>query len=322
MALKDPKILIGAAALAAWLFSSNAKASSKGLSSNSAGTNGSLGGGDEGQAAGPNGCKPGLINKDGICIKPSTDNNSGKGNQDSNSNTGTGGYSPSASSLTISNKCDNFTFGDKTGNAWWLKNKPVAQQWIKNGYDNPIQIAYGMLKKNKEACFKDFPDYFDDPNVESGEPEFQLLKWIRKYPKIWELIWWLRTKIDDAFFLGRQTVTIDPKTFKYTYGKEFKFDILWDESLMNLSSILLNLEMNSPGILLNNEKETNMYGLINSNVATYLYHILFPNIDFNILMSRYNKGILDDDPIWSKMWDYTSDQDALEYDFDTQNYNN
>lgn len=319
MALKDPKILIGAGVLAAWLLSSSAKASTSSKGNGTGSASGNNGNGsntpsEEGEAAGPAGCKPGLIIKDGICVKPPNGQNN-QGNQDQ------GGIT--ASSLTISSKCDSFTFGDKTGNAWWTKNEKTAQQWVTNGYNNPLQIAYGMIKKNKEVCFKDFPD-FDDQTVEQGELEFQLLNWIKKYPKIWELIWWLRNKIDNKFFLGRQTVTIDPKTYIYTYGKNYDFDILWDESLMSLAGVLLAIELENPGALF---KDYNMFvgyeQNTDANVATYLYHILFPNIDINTLISRYKKGQIND-LFYDKLWDYVSSmQSELEdYNFDPGDYGN
>lgn len=322
MALKDPKILIGAGVLAAFLFSSSAKASS----SKNNGTGGANGNsnlpnpnelGDEGDAAGPSGCKPGLIIQNGICIKPSQ-GNSGGNNQSGNQS---GGGTATAASLTISSKCDNFTFGDKTGAAWWAKNQKTAQQWVTNGYDNAIQIAYGMLKKNKEACFKDFPD-FDQP-WDPGEAEFALLNWIKEYPKIWELIWWLRNKIDEKFFLGRQTITVNPKTFIYTYGKEYNFDDLWVNTLESLAAVLSAIELENPAGILKSQFKLNDKSYESNdilNITTYLYSILFPNVPKEVIASRYDKGQIND-KVFDKIWDYVSNlDDSLDFPFDPADY--
>src|SRR5574338_1043303 len=174
------KSLIPVVALAAGaailLASGNASASTK---SNTNTNNQGKEPGDEGMPAGPNGCKPGLIEKNGVCSLPGVgdDGEGGKNNQG-----GGGGYTPTASSLTISSKCDNFTFGDKTGEAYWNKWKSTAQTWISKGWTNPLQIAYKMLKgKNTQVCFKDFPDFDEYQNKPAGQAEYALIEWLRTY---------------------------------------------------------------------------------------------------------------------------------------------
>lgn len=298
--------LAGAAAVLLTSGSASAK-----TSKTSTGTNGgSLG--DEGMPAGPDGCKAGLVEKNGVCVLPSVNDDVNKDDKNQG-----GDYTPSPSSLTISLKCDKFTFGDKTGEAWWNNHGyNTAKTYIPKGYDNPLHIAYKMLIKNKEACFKEFPDFDKYMNKPAGSGEYALISWIREYPKIWELIWWLRNKIDMTFFQGETTTTIDPKTWKISYGKDFEFEVMWDSGIRQIAEILIYLEEQNPGILLNNKKETQDLGLETSNATTYLYWILFPNIDFATLIARYKKNQLSNDEFWSNLWDHIADIDVLDLEFD------
>lgn len=305
--MKDPKILIGAGVLAALLFSSKAKAST--TTSKKADNLTPEPDGELGEPPGPGGkCKDGLILKDGICQLPSVnddnDDNQSGSNNGSDSSGGSGSKSPS--SLVISSKCDNFTFGDGTGESWWKNNgQKVAKQWTSQGWDNSLRISYGMLLKNKEACFKDFP--LEEKFDEKWQYYYELVNWIREYPKIWELTWFVRNKIDETFFEGKTTVVIDPKTMKLKYGKSFDNDLWIADIVTPFAGLLLTVEQDKPGFLLDNAKDGDDFEQLADNVTTYIYSILFPNLDIKVVKSRYDKGILQKDPIWKEIRSHFSE---------------
>lgn len=312
--MADPKILIAGVAALAYLLSGKKASASTSTKTN---TNTPKEektpeqDGDLGELPGPNGCKPGyVLGKDGKCQLPDVE-------KDPNAQGG-GTYSGKPSDLIISSKCDKFTFGDGTGEAWWKdKGYKAAKAWVDAKWDDSLYIAVSMLRKNKEVCFKDFPDFNINTNLPEdqqpapGELEFQLINWIRKYPKIWQLVWFVRNKIEMTFFEGKQSVLIDPKTLKYTFGKKFDLDLLWDNGLVIFGDVLLTLEEENPGILLNN-KNANKWP--ESNTATFLYYMLFPNLDFKGLLSRHNNETLFADSFWNELFDKVSElEGGLEF---------
>lgn len=298
--MKDPKILIIAGGLAALLFSTKAKASTstnKKLDNLTPEPDGELG-----EPPGPGGkCKTGFILKDGICQLPSVDDDQDDPKDGNQSGNGSGsGGSKSPSSLVISAKCDNFTFGDGTGESWWKNiGEKTAKQWTSQGWEDSLRISYGMLQKSKPVCFTSFP--FEEKFDEKWQYYYELVNWIRKYPKIWELVWFVRNKIDEKFFEGKTTVVIDPKTMKIRYGKEFDNDLWIADVVTPFAGFLINIEKNEPSFLLDNEKDGDEWEQVFDNVTTYIYSILFPNLDIKIIKSRYDKGLLQKDPVWKEI---------------------
>lgn len=295
--MKDPKILIGAGVLAALLFSSKAKATT--ASNKKSDTLTPEHDGELGESPGPGGkCKDGLILKDGICQLPSVDDDQEK--EDEKKNT-SGNGNKSSTSLVISSKCDNFTFGDGTGDSWWKSiGEKTAQQWINTGWEDPLRISYGMLLKKKDICFKEFP--LEEKFEEKWQYYYELVNWIRENPKIWELTWFVRNKIDEKFFNGKTTIIVDPKTWKAKYGKEFNNDLWISDVVTPFASLLVNVEQSNPGFLLDNKtnEDFNLEQVFD-NVTTYVYSILFPNLDLKVIKSRYDKKMLQKDPIWKEI---------------------
>lgn len=312
--MADPKLLIAGVAALAYLLTGSKKASASSTNSNTKPKEEQDG--DIGELPGPNGCKPGyVIGKDGKCQLPDVE-------KDPNNQGGEGGtYSPKPSDLIISSKCDKFTFGDGTGEAWWKdKGYKVAKAWVDNKWDDSLYIAVSMLRKNKEVCFKDFPQLIIDPNIPKdqlppeGDFEFKMINWIRKYPKIWQLVWFVRNKIEMTFFEGKTAVTIDPKTWKYTYGKKFDLDLMWDDGLDVLAEVLLAVEQEDEGVLLN--KKGNASYSPYTSAANFLYWMIFPNIELKTLLSRYEKGLMEKDEVWNNLSDLIDELDGFMPGFD------
>ncbi len=112
-----------------------------------------------------------------------------------------------------------------------------------------------------------------------------------------------------TFFEGKMSIIIDPKTWKYTKGKKFDFDLLWENGLNIVAEIALSIEEEKPGILLNKLTNPlyNVKGAEVSNTTDFIYYILFPNLELKNILSRYEKGVLDKDEFWSNLWVTISD---------------
>lgn len=299
--MADPKLLIGGVVALVYLLSGKKASTSTSSKTNTPKEEKTPEqDGDLGELPGPNGCKPGyVLGKDGKCQLPDIE-------KDPQSGSESGGYSGKPSDLIISSKCDKFTFGDATGEAWWKeKGYKIAKAWVDAKWDDSLYIAVSMLRKNKEVCFKDFPQFILDPNIPKdqlppdGEYEFQLINWIRKYPKIWQLVWFVRNKIEMTFFEGKTSVMIDPKTWKYTFGKKFEFDLMWENGIDVIADVLLAIEQDQEGILLN--KANNPSYSPETSVANFLYWIIFPNLELKNILSRYEKGIMEKDEFWDQL---------------------
>lgn len=316
--MADPKILIAGVAALAYLLSGKKASASTSTKTN---TNTPKEektpeqDGDLGELPGPNGCKPGyVLGKDGKCQLPDVE-------KDSNIQGGGGGYSGKPSDLIISSKCDKFTFGDGTGEAWWNTwGYKASKAWVDAKWDDALYIAVSMLRKNKEVCFKDFPQFIIDPNIPKdklppeGDYEFQLINWIRKYPKIWQLVWFVRNKIEMTFFEGKTAMTIDPKTWKYTYGKKFDLDLMWDNDLSVIAEVLFAVEKEQEGILL--DKAYNPSYSPETSTVNFLYWMIFPNLDLKTILSRYEKGIMEKDEVWDQLSSLVDDLDGFLPGFD------
>jgi len=280
----NTKIILGGAALLGYLFSSKGgtKKSTSTPSSKddpSAEDTKNTGKGDIGEPAGPNGCLEGLIIKNGICSKadlPKTDPKDKVPPKDNG--TGHNGL-PTAASMYISPDCKIVKFGDKTGNAWWAKlGKPSAQQWINSGYDNPLMIAWEMLRKN--ACFSDFPI---QKNYDTrSELEYERIFWIIKKREVWNLLTSVKNRIDKQFYDGRSVVEIDPVTGKITYGKKFNILFFWDD-FRPLTVVALDTEEKDKGTLFKNSGIKNPAfdpnsGAYDWTVSVWIMWILFSNM--------------------------------------------
>lgn len=269
---------------------------------------------DKGEPVGPNGCKSGLVEKDGYCVDPKDPNDQTNG---SKGNTGKGGGSSSAKSqLTIAKDCKSWSYGDKTGDAWWkAKGEKIAKQWIKSGYSEPLQIAYEMLKPSS-ACFKDFPDRNDFQNWF----DYNLAKfdWINENRPIWFLLYSVRNKIDLTQFNGVETVQTGTD-LKLKFGPGFNYDHFWN-SLKPMALMLLELTADEDEDAINVVAKALgiKQGISNriQNITTYLFTLIFPNIPVNEWLIKQNKGMLDDIPLWSQLWDSVSEHDGESIDLD------
>lgn len=256
--------------------------------------------GDEGDPAGPNGCKPGLVVKDGICTKESSEDDEDK--------KGT----VSKSSLTIGKDCKWFKFGDGTGESWW-KNKgdKVAKQWIKSGETDLLTIAYSMLKGTGSICFKSFPIRTEFDNW--YDYEMAKFSWINKNREMWKLLYWLRNKIDLVNFNGLETVSGEIKNNKLaiTFPKGFNANNFW-ETIKATSLALLQKEAKNPGSVLGMYND-DMYRV--SNVTTYILGMVLPNIPFETILTFYKKGMLDNE-LYDIIFDHINEYDGESIDLD------
>jgi len=275
------KLLIGGA-LAALLFMGSKK--STGSKTSGSVTN-DEGMGDLGDLAGPNGCKPGLVpNKEDRCVHP----------EDANKDTvPKGGKGGSKYGLTITADCK-FSFVDKTGDKFWNNwAKKVAKQWIDNGYDDPLYIAYEMLKQ-LSTCFAEYPlkKEFDD----FVSYEYSLRDWINDHKEMWELIVLVRNRIDIDFFGGEITVEAEIKNNQLflTYGPKFNNELFW-ESLKPTAYAILAMETDTPGSSYfgadKNDASTHI------NTVDYLFTRIFPylKLDKSGKQIAYQYNIYDSD---------------------------
>lgn len=304
----DPKILIGTAILGFFFLKKPAK-------SNAAKENKTEEEkGDLNDPAGPNGCKIGLKEVNGICVDdPDLDEN---GNPIKNDTQNVGKLA--SSDLYISKDCKTFKFGDGTGNSWWkTKGEKSAKQWIKSGETEPYLIAFEMLKKTGN-CFKSFPLREDYENW--FEYNKAWLEWVIKNPAPWTLLVLVKNKIDLSEFNGMETVTADPKKVNYglVFGKQFNEEDFFAQ-FKPMVLTMLQLEATTPGILLGVKEYANTSDIW-TNIATYLFWMTMPNIPFDDLIVKYKKGMLSQIPFWNKLVDFVSQFDGESIDLESEQF--
>lgn len=291
----NTKLLLGGAAALAFLFSSkgSSKGSSKASDTNSDKTDPEKKPNEEvkpkgglGDPVGPEGCDVGLSPKDGICVKPT---NAPKKEPPYNG-------LASADSMYVSADCKVVKFGDKTGDAWWKsKGKPKALQWIETkDYKNPLMIAYRMIH-SLSPCFKEFP--IQENYNTRNEMEHDRVFWIKNNREVWNLLWSIRNRIDKEFFNGEQTIELDLKTLKISYGKKFNFEILWESFLLPFAGAAVEIEMITPGTLFKGDLLPKQYqgGLLFDEdyvwtVSTFLQFVILSNITNTNFFKLYNAG--------------------------------
>jgi len=311
----DPKLLIGGAILGFFLLKKPAK-------SNAATTDkkeDETGKGDLNDPVGPNGCKTGLKEVNGICVDdPELDENGNpiKGG----SGSGSGGGKLAASDLSIAKNCESFTFGDKTGDAWWkAKGKKFAEQWDKSGETNPLLIAFEIIKKTGN-CFKEFPIQKEFPNwFEYNTAKFW---WMEKHPQMWNLLYTIRNMIDINLYDGIETVIADPKKADYglKFGNAFNINTLW-KSIEPMAYTLLQLEASKPGSVLNIKDGYDNPIYIISNVATYLYSMILPNIPYTEIITKVKKGwFTKQTPLWNQLWELVNSIEGQSPDLESEQF--
>lgn len=267
--------------------------------------------GDVGEPAGPKGCKPGLINKNGICTKSDT------GTGGTGGGTGTGG-TLKPEGIYISNDCKTVKFGDKTGEAWWkIRGKKMAQQWLGTGFTNLTYIAYEMLKSNKDACFKDFPTIEKYPvSLELNKAK---IDWIIKYPAIWSLLVTIRNMIDKNLLDGKTYVgmTEIKKELLLEFTKNFSFEPFW-QSIEPLAYTILFLEEEKQGSVLKRFGYTypsyDKPGSEVRNSVIVLFVILFPYVEKTKIFKQFS-GNLDNTQLYNDIWDNISDLENESIDY-------
>lgn len=311
----DPKLLAGGAILGYFLLKKPAKSNATSVTDDKNKTD-ETDKGDLNDPAGPNGCKIGLKEVKGICVDdPNLDEN-GKPVKNGNGN-----GKLAASDLSISKKCDSFTFGDKTGNAWWkAKGEKFANQWVKSGETDPLLISFEILKKTG-SCFKDFPIRADFKNwFEYNTAKFW---WMEKNSEMWTLLYTVRNMIDINLFDGVETVTADPKKADYAlkFGNAFNINTLW-KSLEPMAYTLLQMEASKPGSVLNIKDGYDSPIYLVANVATYLYSLVLQNIPYNEIITRYKKGWFKpkQTPLWDKLFELVNSIEGQSPDFESEQF--
>jgi hypothetical protein len=306
----DPKLIIGGAIVAAFLFGGKKKATSTSSAPASSDKTDEKKG-DAGEPVGPDGCKTGLIEKDGICINPlDPKNNGGNTNGDS-------GNKPAASELIISKDCKSFQFGDKTGDSWWKnKGEKIAKQWVKSGELDPLIIAFKMISKTG-SCFKDFP--LEENSNHWFNLQVDRFEWINNNRQMWNLLWSVRNRIDITQFNGTETVTADPSkpNLGLVFGKDgknFNLDKFF-EMLKPMARMLIQVTSQSskndigPVATTLGIKDVTYNDYNNSlvNIPTYLFTMIFPNISVNEMMAIQKKGILYKLELWTELQNYVNE---------------
>jgi hypothetical protein len=309
----DPKLLVGGAILGFFLLK---KPSTSNAASSSDKNKNEESKGDLNDPAGPNGCKTGLKEVNGICVDdPDLDE---EGNPVKNGGSGNGNGKLASSDLYISKDCKSFAFGDKTGDSWWkIKGEKTAKQWIKSGETSPYVIAFEMLKKTG-SCFKLFPVRDDFKNW--FEYNVALLEWISKNTAPWTLLVLIKNKIDLTQFNGMETVTADPNKANYglVFGKQFNEEEFFSE-IKPLILTMLQLEAGTPGILIGDKAYANTSDIL-TNIATYMFWLLMPNIPFTDLIVKYKKGMLSSIPLWKKLVDFTGEFEGQSIDLEDEQF--
>lgn len=307
----DPKLIIGGAIVAAFLFGGKKKSST--VSSSTDKTDDKIDDkkGGAGEPVGPDGCKTGLTEKDGICIDPlDPKNNGGKNN-------GGSGSKPAASELIISKDCKSFQFGDKTGDAWWKKyGEKAANQWVKSGKLDPLLIAFEIVKK-LGSCFKDFP--LEEDANHWFNLQVDRFEWINSNRQMWNLLWSVRNRIDVVLFNGTETVTSNPSkpNLGLVFGKDgknFNLDKFFEmlkpmaRTLLQLTAQTSKNEIGPVATVLGIKDVTyNDYNNSLVNIPTYLFTVIFPNISVNEMMAIQKKGILYKLELWTELQNYVNE---------------
>lgn len=308
----DPKLIIGAAVLG--FFFLGDKKSTKSNAADKKDEKDNTGKGDLNEPVGPNGCKEGLKNVKGICVDdPDLDENGNpiKGGSGS-------GSKLAPSDLFISKDCKSFAFGDKTGNAWWkAKGEKIAKQYVKTEETSPYIIAFEMLKKTG-SCFKSFPIRDDFQNW--YEYNVAWLEWISKNPSPWALLVLVKNKIDVSLFNGQESIVADPNKANYglVFGKQFEEESFF-EQIKPMVLTLLQLEAGNPGILLG-IKEYSDESYILTNVATYMFWVLMPNIPLTDVIGKYKKGMLSKIPFWNQLVSFAGEFDGQSIDLESEQF--
>lgn len=319
----DPKIIIGGAIVAAFLFGGKKKATTGSSSSSSDKTDD--GKGDSGDPVGPNGCKTGLIEKEGKCVDPETTPGNGKDVPG-----GGNGNKPAASEVIVSKDCKSFQFGDKTGDSWWKnKGEKVAKQWVKSGYTDPLAIAFELVKK-LGSCFKDFP-LAEDSN-HWFNLELDRFQWINSNRQMWNLLWSIRNRIDVSLFNGVETVTADPlkPNLGLVFGKDgknFNLDKFF-EMLKPMVRTLLQITAQSPkndigpvaSALGIKDITYNDYNNSLVNIPTYIFTVIFPNISVNDMMAISKKGTLYKLELWTELQKYVNEYSDVPLDLEGEGF--
>jgi len=302
----DPKLLgIGAVAL---LFAFGGGSKKKTKTTSGEKTPDESEQGDLGEPVGPKGCKPGLIEKDGICVEDTK----GSGTK--------GGTSGKLSPSDLIIDCKSFKFGDTTGDSWWKnKGNKIANQWIKSGYTDPLYIAWEMLKTTGN-CFKEYPVRDDFENWY----DYQLARyeWINVNRPIWELLYSVRNRIDTVYFNGIETVTAEVKNNKFdiTYGKGFSNVDLWD-MLKPTAALVLSLENENPGVSLGLKDKDDSGRVMNATI--YLFTILFPNFTVKEILTLFAKKMIYNTELYDFLWDRIADElDGESLDIDDEIFKN
>lgn len=309
----DPKLLAVGAILGFFLLKK--PATSNASSTDNKDNKTEDGKGDLNDPVGPNGCKIGLKEVKGVCVDdPNLDEN-GKPVKN-----GGGNGKLAASDLSIAKDCKSFTFGDKTGNAWWkAKGEKFATQWVKSGETDPLLIAFEIVKKTG-ACFKEFPIRKEFKNwFDYNTAKFW---WMEKNSEMWTLLYTVRNMIDINLFDGVETVVADPKKADYAlkFGNAFNIDTLW-KSIEPLAYTLLQMEANKPGSVLNIKDGYDIPIYLISNVATYLYSVILPNIPYDEIITRFKKGwFTKQTPLWNKLWELVNSIEGQSPDFESEQF--
>lgn len=282
----NPKLLIAGGILGYFLLGGKSKAATSGNTTTNPSDKKDEEKGDSGDPVGPNGCKVGLVEKDGICVNPDDIK------KEDLKNGGGGGNKPASSSdLIIGKDCKSWVFGDKTGDAWW-KNKglKVAQQWVNSGEFDPLTIAFKMIAKNS-VCFKNFP--LKETEISGYNLYTSRFDWINQNRELWKLIWSIRNRVDIQFFGGSTTITADPTkpapTFGMLFGNKgsgFNMDAWW-ESIGPFTAVLFQLAEQAkenqmgPIAMALGLKDANTQKDFESsfvNVPLYVLSVIFPDI--------------------------------------------
>ncbi len=308
----NPKLLIAGGVLSLFLFGNKKKPISS-TSSTDSKTNENKKG-DVGEPAGPDGCKIGLIEKDGICVNPKDPTNEAP-----ETNNGGNGNKPSASELIISKDCKSFQFGDKTGDSWWKnKGEKVAKQWVESGELDPLIIAFNMIKK-LSPCFKDFP--LEENANHWFNLQIDRFEWINANRPMWNLLWSIRNRVDITQFNGVETIIADPTKPKLglvfgNKGKNFSLG-KWLTMLKPMIRTLIQLSMQasknelgfvgtSLGYSNKDPTKFDQYALL-QNIPTYIFTIIFPNVSVKEMVVLSDKVILNEIEIWKDLQSYTDE---------------
>lgn len=320
----DPKLLIVGAALA-FLFGSK-KSSGKTDSKTDKKEVSEEDKSDKGEPVGPNGCKTGLTEKDGYCVDPKDPNDQTNGTKGNTGGKGNGNNASKAE-LIISKDCKSWSYGDKSGDAWWkAKGEAKAKQWIKSGYLDPLEVAFEMLKTSG-SCFKDFPIRTD---FQDGyEYNLALFEWINDNRPIWFLLYSVRNKVDLTQFNGVETVQTGAD-LKLKFGPSFNYDKFWESvkplalALFNLSRTFEDPQLGPIGQALglsppkNANEAEGISDFFNRfiYIPAYIFSIVFPNIPVKEWGIKATKGMLGNIPLFKQLQESLDPYDGEELNID------